>query len=75
MRFTVIFFEEQGQWIGQCLEKDIASQASTFEDAQYELARMIAAHIALDKEQGIEPLSQLPPSPYKLGVIDVTMET
>ncbi len=60
---SVVLFHEEDQWVGQCLEYDIAAQASSLEDVKYELMRVLMAHMTLDMESGIEPLENLPPAP------------
>jgi hypothetical protein len=55
---------EDGQWwILQCLEFDIAAQARSFRDAEYELGRMLAARVAVASEFGVKPFEGLPQAP------------
>ncbi len=60
---SALLFIEQGSWVGQILEYDIAAQGSKLDEVQYELMRTLMAHIALDVEAGREPLENLPPAP------------
>ena len=61
----VIVFQE-GDWVcAQCLEYDIAAQGKTLDDCLYELDRLIAGHIAISIEHGVEPLRGLKPTPRR----------
>lgn len=60
---SAVLFYQGEQWVGQCLQYDVAAQASTLEDVQYELMRVLMSHAALDIERGVEPLGSLPQAP------------
>jgi hypothetical protein len=47
------------------LEYDIAAQAKTLEDCQYQLERLIAGHVAIALENKLEPFAGLPRAPEK----------
>ena len=52
---SAILFQEDGWWTAQCLEYDIATQARTLPELQYELERTIIGHFAVALELGQEP--------------------
>jgi hypothetical protein len=59
-----ICIDKQGdQWVAQCVEYDLAAQASSFDDVLYEFERTLNVQIAMDLHQGHEPLSTC-----KLGI-------
>jgi len=54
---------EGGYLTAQCLEYDIAVQASTFQELKRRLSRMLTAHIVLALENGEPPFSTLGKAP------------
>jgi hypothetical protein len=64
MNINILLFQERGIWVAQCLEFDVAAQASTLNDVIYEFQRVLCGHIAMRKELDLPPLeSDLPPAP------------
>ena len=62
----VVVFQEGGDRVcAQCLEYDIAAQGKTLDDCLHELDRLIAGHIAISVEHGLEPLRNLKPAPRR----------
>jgi hypothetical protein len=62
----VLFFEyPDGLWAAQCLEYDIAAQASRLEDLYYEMERVLVSYLSLADELGQEPFKGLPKAPKK----------
>ena len=59
----VLLLKEEGVWVAQCLEHDIAAQADEREEAVSRLMATIDLHIDADIESGIEPLSKIPAPP------------
>lgn len=56
--------EPPSTWIiAVCLERHIVAQAKTVANAHMEIERMIAAHAALDMDEGKEPLGTQRPAP------------
>src|SRR3989344_6559598 len=56
-----IVFQEGEWWVGQCIEKDIAVQAKTFEGVKEEFKRTLEAYKEIGKEKGlVSPLEILP---------------
>ena len=71
-------------WIAQCLEYDLATQASSLNELLlYELPRIIAAHVYACKQEGLDPWTRdgepLPAPPeffaeYEAGAIKVIVD-
>ena len=61
----IVVFQEGDRVCAQCLEYDIAAQGKTLGDCLYELDRLIAGHIAISVEHGLEPLQDLRPAPRR----------
>jgi hypothetical protein len=63
---AIVFYDKDTcSWFAQCLEYDIATQAGTLHDLNYELERAIMGHIVVSREHGLEPFDCLPPAPAK----------
>ena len=65
LRVSVIIISEGGAYTAQCLQYDIAAQGETISKVKDRFARTFSAHIAIDRERGIEPLSGIPESPQE----------
>jgi hypothetical protein len=62
----VLFIEQDdGGWIGQCLEYDIAAQAKTFNELKHEFERVLMAYLMLDDQSETDLLGQLGKAPQK----------
>ena len=64
-RLNFLIFKEDGWWIAQCLEYDIAAQARTIPDIQYEIQRILVGRIAMSEKLGIDPFKDIPPAPVE----------
>lgn len=62
-RIRVILFQEEGEWVAQCLEYDIAAQGSTIDEAQNGWSHTFKGYIALSEENGVEALHGVPEAP------------
>ncbi len=60
---SAVVFQEEGWLVAQCLEYDIAAQAKTLKDLEYELGRLLIAHIVLNTDAELVPFDALPPAP------------
>jgi len=60
-----VLFQEADSWCAQCLEHDIAAEASTLEALKTELEQVLAVQAELSLERGQEPYSSLPRAPAK----------
>ena len=49
--------------MAECLEYDIAAQARTLNDVQYEFQRVFFGRILAAKELNIKPFKDVPPAP------------
>ena len=62
--FSVIAFQESdGSWIGQCLQYDVAAQAKTLPDLQYEIQRVLVSHLAIGERLNREPFEGIGQAP------------
>ena len=64
-RISVVAFQEGDSWSAQCLEYDIATQASTLPDLYYEVERMLMGHVAVAAKLGREPFAGIGPAPKR----------
>ena len=60
---SAVVFREGEFWVAQCLEYDIATQAKSLRDLQYELQRTLVGHIVASNEAGQQPFEKLAPAP------------
>ena len=65
-QLRILFFKEEGWWVAQCLEYDFAAQAVSLADAQYELMRLMVAHVFLCTSFGEVPFEGIPRAPDHL---------
>lgn len=59
----VLIFRDCEWWVAQCLEYDVAAQARTLNDVQYEFQRVFIGRIAAAQELGIDPFEDILPAP------------
>ena len=62
---SAVLYQEGDWWIAQCLEYDITTQADSFSNLQYELERVLFAHIVASVTEGQTPFASLPAAPPK----------
>jgi hypothetical protein len=60
-----VIFKSGEHWVGQCLEHDIAAQATEPREVPDQLERAIAAHIVIACENNVEPFEILPKAPSR----------
>ena len=61
---SVLFFQESsGIWVAQALERDIAAQGRSVEEAKIAFERTVDGYLRLDGKLQREPLSGLKPAP------------
>jgi len=65
MQLRVILFEEEGNWVAQCLDVDIAAQAETLTDLPHEFERIVLSRLAVDAALKRKPFEGLSPAPPK----------
>ena len=64
-RMRVVLFQEEGYWVAQCLEFDIAAQAKAFKDIFQELERVVVGRIIFAESKGLEAFADLPRAPRR----------
>ena len=64
-RISVVVFKEGDFWVAQCLEYDIATQARSLRDLQYELQRTLIGHVVAANDANQVPFAKLAPAPQK----------
>ncbi len=60
---TAVIYKRDGWWVAQVLEYDIAAQAITLDDLEYELLRLLAGRSVIGKELGIDAFEGLTAAP------------
>ncbi|MBM4441344.1 MAG: hypothetical protein FJ027_13080 [Candidatus Rokubacteria bacterium] len=63
--FRAVIFKSGDAWIGQCLEHDIAAQATTAKELTYQLERAVVGHIVIAHENGMTPFENVKPAPSR----------
>jgi hypothetical protein len=61
----VLVFKESGQWLAQCLERDLVAQAPSEQEAMDSFIRLLKGRLVRDLNNGKEPLQNLPPAPSR----------
>ena len=61
-RISVLVERVGDWWVAQCIQHDLATQARSLDELQFEIRRLLTAHIASCEELGIRPF-ELPPAP------------
>jgi hypothetical protein len=65
IRIRALIFRENGFWIAQCLEHDIAVQSHSQNELVSELAASLASYAEMAIDEGREPFSDIPPAPAR----------
>jgi len=63
--FHVVFFEDRGWWVAQCLERNLATASKDPRDLTRQLEVVLKVQIEADREAGVEPFSMLPQAPRR----------
>lgn len=61
----VVLICDQGLWVAQCLEHDIAAQGKSIKAAMRTFSKLFAGQVFLDIENGKEPLEDFTPAPVE----------
>lgn len=69
MQISAVLFQEDGWWVGQCLQYDIAAQAKTLPQLHSEMARALVGHAVACLTEGLQPFDCLDPAPQKYWVM------
>lgn len=65
LKIRAVLFQEEGWWVAQCLEYDIAAQSRTQDDLLYELERTLVGRILVSAAKGRQPFENLPKAPRR----------
>lgn len=60
-----VAFQTGSNWVAQCLEYDIATQASSLDSLLEELKRILAAQVCASAPEGMDPFSDIPKAPRR----------
>ncbi len=61
----VVFFQEEGTWVAQCVEYDIAAFASTLAALPRAFERAVAANVCANADMHRDPLTGIPKAPSR----------
>ncbi len=62
---NVLLLCDQGIWVAQCLEHDIAAQGKTIKQAMKTFSKSFAGQVFMDVENGKQPLEDFTPAPVE----------
>jgi hypothetical protein len=60
-----VVLKSGSNWVAQCLEYDIATQARTLDALLVELERILVAHFVVAEKEGLEPFADIPKAPRR----------
>jgi hypothetical protein len=63
--FHVVFFEDRGWWVAQCLERNLATASKDPSELRGKLETVLRVQIEADREAGVEPFTTLPQAPRR----------
>jgi len=63
--FHVIFYQDRGWWVAQCLERNLAAAAKDRRELPSTLETVLKVQIEADEEAGVEPFTTLPQAPRR----------
>lgn len=63
IRIVVYRYKRNDNWIAQCLEYDLATQAPTLADIHREIRMLLLGHIAACKAENMTPFEGVPKAP------------
>ena len=72
--FHVVFFEDRGWWVAQCLERNMVAAAKDLKELPGKLQTVLRVQIEADREAGIEPFTALPQAPRRFWTMFQTAE-
>ena|SRR3972149_3170253 len=64
-KVSAVIFREGVYWVAQVLEYDLATQAKSLKDLQYELQRTLIGHVVASTEADQVPFERLAPAPKR----------
>jgi hypothetical protein len=60
---SILFRKECETWVAQCLQYDVAGSGESMDDAEYELQRMLFAHMSWNLKKKQEPFEGISAAP------------
>ncbi len=72
--FNLLLYKEDGQWVAQALEYDIAAQGASISEAETRLSHVFAGHVRMAQMEGRRPLADIAPAPEYLWELFKTAE-
>jgi len=69
---SVLLHQDGHAWVAQCLQRDLAAQGRTEEEAKNRFREALGAQIAWDLLEGRTPLGGLPQAPKRYFMDSVT---
>jgi hypothetical protein len=63
--FHVVFFQDRGWWVAQCLEHNLTASSKDPQELQRKLAAVLKVQAEVDIEAGRVPFSAVPPAPRR----------
>jgi hypothetical protein len=63
--FHVVFFQDRGWWVAQCLERNLTAASRDPRELPGKLEVVLKVQIEADKEAGVEPFAALPQAPRR----------
>lgn len=81
IELSVVAYQDDGIWIAQCVEYDIAASASTLPALERAFERAVAANLCVNHDLGRNALDGIPPAPsdfkamFDDAALDVTPRT
>jgi hypothetical protein len=65
--FTIrtVVFQEEGWYVAQCLDVDLATQAKSLEALYVALEQLLLGRILVSEKLGLQPFENLPPAPKR----------
>lgn len=63
LEVRVLLLQEEGKWVAQCLEYDVAAQADTLTGVQQAFVKSLASQVCVNLHHGKEPMEDVPAAP------------
>lgn len=60
-----VAFQNGANWVAQCLEHDIATQATNLDSLLYELERIVVAHLIVAERENLGAFDDIPKAPQR----------
>ena len=63
LQVTVLLLQEQGKWVAQCLEHDVAAQADTLSGVKQAFVKALASQACVNIHHGKKAMEDVPQAP------------